>query len=60
MTRPGREAVGGSGSNGRPGSAGWRSDGRVGRRGGRGRGRGEQAMVPEAEFTSYYGRPVVK
>jgi formate-dependent nitrite reductase membrane component NrfD len=27
------------------------------RRGGR---RGEQAMVPEAEFSSYYGRPVVK
>jgi len=24
------------------------------------RGRGEQAMVPDAEFTSYYGRPVVK
>ena len=29
------------------------------RRGGRG-GRRERAMVPEAEFTSYYGRPVVK
>jgi hypothetical protein len=28
--------------------------GRAGRRG------GEKAMVPEAEFTSYYGRPVVK
>jgi len=24
------------------------------------RGRGEQLMVPEAEFTSYYGRPVIK
>ena len=24
------------------------------------RGRGEQAMVPDAEFTSYYGRPVLK
>ncbi len=24
------------------------------------RGRGERSMVPEAEFTSYYGRPVVK
>lgn len=24
------------------------------------RGRGEQAMVPEARFSSYYGRPVVK
>ena len=22
--------------------------------------RGEQAMVPDAEFTSYYGRPVLK
>ncbi|GAA4803992.1 polysulfide reductase NrfD [Tomitella cavernea] len=36
----------------------------VRRRGGgkrkRQRGRGEQAMVPDAEFTSYYGRPVVK
>ncbi len=31
------------------------------RKGGRGRGeRGEQPMVPPAEFTSYYGRPVVK
>lgn len=29
------------------------------RRRGRGGG-GEQSMVPEAEFTSYYGRPVVK
>ncbi|GGX01646.1 polysulfide reductase [Streptomyces malachitofuscus] len=26
----------------------------------RGRGRGERAMVPEAEFASYYGRPVLK
>ncbi len=25
-----------------------------------GRGRGEQAMVPDAEFTSYYGRPVIR
>jgi formate-dependent nitrite reductase membrane component NrfD len=38
-----------------PGSAG----GRRGRRKG-GAGRGEQPMVPPAEFTSYYGRPVVK
>ncbi len=33
------------------------------RRRGRGRRRkrdGEQSMVPEAEFTSYYGRPIVK
>lgn len=41
--RPGREAV--------PG----RAAGRRRRR----RGRGEQAMVPEAEFTSYYGMPVL-
>jgi hypothetical protein len=25
----------------------------------KGRGRGEQAMVPDAEFTSYYGRPIL-
>src|SRR5699024_9392515 len=31
-----------------------------GRRSGRGKGRGEQPMVPRAEFTSYYGRPIVK
>ena len=30
------------------------------RRAGRGEGRGEVPMVPEAEFTSYYGRPIVK
>ena len=27
---------------------------------GRGRGRGEQPVVPEPEFTSYYGHGVVK
>ncbi|MEV6839269.1 NrfD/PsrC family molybdoenzyme membrane anchor subunit [Streptomyces sp. NPDC051133] len=43
-TRPGREAVTGA---------------RAGRRRRR-RGRGEQPMVPEAEFSSYYGKPVVK
>lgn len=32
---------------------------RRGRRRGRGGG-GERAMVPEAEFSSYYGRPIVK
>lgn len=31
-----------------------------GKRRGGGRGRAEQLMVPEAEFTSYYGRPIVK
>lgn len=34
--------------------------GRPGRGRGRGRGRGERSMVPDATFTSYYGRPVVK
>jgi DMSO reductase anchor subunit len=36
-----------------------RAPGRDGR-GGRRRRRAEQLMVPEAEFTSYYGRPVIK
>ncbi|MGW4026109.1 NrfD/PsrC family molybdoenzyme membrane anchor subunit [Streptomyces sp. NPDC005009] len=36
------------------------SGSRDGARGaGRRRGRGERAMVPDAEFTSYYGRPVL-
>jgi hypothetical protein len=38
-------------------------DALVGSKGGRrrrGSGRGEWSMVPEAKFTSYYGRPVVK
>ena len=43
------------GTQATPGSAGGRR-----RRGGGGRDRGEQPMVPPAEFTSYYGRPVVK
>ncbi|WP_445519624.1 NrfD/PsrC family molybdoenzyme membrane anchor subunit [Streptomyces sp. NEAU-174] len=47
--RPGRDAQVGKGMG----------DGkRRGRKGGRGR-RGEQSMVPRAEFTSYYGRPVL-
>ncbi|RKS73042.1 formate-dependent nitrite reductase membrane component NrfD [Actinomadura pelletieri DSM 43383] len=29
------------------------------RRRGRGKNRGEKAMVPEAEFTSYYGKPIL-
>jgi formate-dependent nitrite reductase membrane component NrfD len=41
--------------NGHPDRAPGR-DGRDGRR----RRRAEQLMVPEAEFTSYYGRPVIK
>jgi formate-dependent nitrite reductase membrane component NrfD len=39
-----------------PGSRTPRRNGTRRRRG----GRGEQAMVPEARFTSYYGRPVVR
>ena len=34
--------------------------GRRGKGGRRGQGGGERAMVPPAEFTSYYGRPIVK
>ena len=41
------------------GDAGGRRPGRR-RRGGRGGGRGDRSLVPEAEFTSYYGRPIVK
>ena len=48
--RPGTEAA--------PGSAGGRV-GRRGRRRGR-RGQGDVTVVPEVEFTSYYGRPIVK
>ncbi|MFB4319548.1 NrfD/PsrC family molybdoenzyme membrane anchor subunit [Actinomadura sp. 21ATH] len=44
--RPGREAV--------PGAKGGRE--RLRRR----RRRGEQVVVPEAEFGSYYGRPIIK
>ncbi|WP_433549708.1 NrfD/PsrC family molybdoenzyme membrane anchor subunit [Micromonospora zamorensis] len=33
---------------------------RGGRRGGGRRGGGEELRVPEAEFTSYYGRPILK
>ncbi|URN04806.1 polysulfide reductase NrfD [Actinomadura madurae] len=47
--RPDREAQVGAGP-----------DRRGRRRGGRRGRRGEKAMVPEAEFTSYYGRPVLK
>ncbi|MBI0375633.1 polysulfide reductase NrfD, partial [Streptomyces albiflaviniger] len=47
--RPGQDAQVGKGMG----------DGkRRGRKGGKGR-RGEQSMVPRAEFTSYYGRPVL-
>ncbi|MGD9484912.1 NrfD/PsrC family molybdoenzyme membrane anchor subunit [Streptomyces sp. TRM70308] len=57
--RPPRQALVGQGLDGpRPDGRG--ADGRAGgRRRRRGR-KGEQLMVPEAEFSSYYGRPVVK
>ncbi len=45
------------------GSPGRERDGAPGRRrGGKGGGKGgaEQVMVPDADFTSYYGRPIVK
>ncbi|XRQ14180.1 NrfD/PsrC family molybdoenzyme membrane anchor subunit [Actinomadura welshii] len=54
--RPGREAEIGKGLPNRAG------DGRAGREGKGGRrrkGRGEKSMVPEAEFTSYYGLPIL-
>ncbi|HEY0937156.1 MAG TPA: NrfD/PsrC family molybdoenzyme membrane anchor subunit, partial [Trebonia sp.] len=62
--RPGREAVPAKGRHAAPGqpASGQRAGG--GRAGGdprrwrRGR-RAEQPMVPEAEFTSYYGKPVL-
>ncbi|MDD9205913.1 polysulfide reductase NrfD, partial [Georgenia sp. 10Sc9-8] len=54
---PGREATPGSqGGNDAP--DGPESPG--GRKRRRRGARGEQTMVPEAEFTSYYGRPIVK
>ena len=59
--RLGRDQVTGlsgraAGFSERAGRAGWPIGGA--RR--RGEGEGERAMVPEATFTSYYGRPVVK
>src|ERR1700722_3511057 len=55
--RPDREAMTGvnheRGPDGEPGP-------RRRRRRGGGKGRGERSMVPRAEFTSYYGRPIVK
>ncbi len=36
------------------------SKGRGGHGSGKRRGRGEQAVVPDAQFTSYYGRPILK
>jgi DMSO reductase anchor subunit len=54
--RPGREAMTGVAA-GRAPAAGAAVGGR-GRR--RRRGGGEQPVVPDAEFRSYYGRPVIK
>ncbi|WP_418605670.1 4Fe-4S dicluster domain-containing protein [Georgenia sp. SUBG003] len=51
------DAVGRSAAGGRPDAAGPGGQGRAGRRRTHG---GETAMVPPAEFTSYYGRQVVK
>jgi hypothetical protein len=53
----GNQARAGGGRHARNGRSGWN-----GRNGGRknGGGRGEQFMVPRAEFRSYYGRPVIK
>ena len=52
------------GTGGRGSAAAARDAGRGGRPGGRGgrrrKGRAEERMVPDATFTSYYGRPVVK
>jgi formate-dependent nitrite reductase membrane component NrfD len=53
--RPGREAI--TGAN-HLGAAERNGDGSARRR--RRGGRGERAMVPPAEFSSYYGKPIVK
>ncbi|WP_028662051.1 NrfD/PsrC family molybdoenzyme membrane anchor subunit [Saccharomonospora saliphila] len=50
-SRPGREAVTGGTTAER--GVGARGDGR------RRKGRGEQPVVPDTEFTSYYGKPVL-
>ena len=55
--RPGRDAT--PGTDTMPGTeAGRRRRGRAGRRDRAGR-RAEQPMVPHAEFTSYYGKPIL-
>ena len=54
--RPGREAL--TGVNHTRGAAGAERNG-AGRRRRRG-GRGERSMVGDADFSSYYGRPIVK
>jgi DMSO reductase anchor subunit len=54
MSNPGRKQDIGGDRPGREALAGKRMTRRRGRRGG-----GERAMVPEAKFTSYYGRPIL-
>ncbi|MEU8801560.1 NrfD/PsrC family molybdoenzyme membrane anchor subunit [Spirillospora sp. NPDC048819] len=58
---PGNEGgVGKDGVHGqRPGREAQIGKGLPGRGGRRRKGRGEKAMVPEAEFTSYYGLPIL-
>lgn len=56
---PGREATIGSAGRAAPRRRGRRRRGGGGHGGG-GHGGGDLSMVPEATFTSYYGRPVVK
>jgi hypothetical protein len=55
---------GGNGSGGGNGPGGGMERGGAGRgdtrRGGRRRRRGEESMVPDAEFGSYYGRSIIK
>ncbi|MFC9222858.1 NrfD/PsrC family molybdoenzyme membrane anchor subunit [Streptomyces hygroscopicus] len=58
--RPGRDALigRGMGDGDRPGGGQGGRTGGDGRKGGGGR-KGDRPMVPRAEFTSYYGRPVL-
>jgi len=56
--RPGREAITGANHLGAAERSGDGGEDRARRR--RRGGRGERAMVPPAEFTSYYGKPIVK
>jgi len=57
-SRPGREAL--PGSRGRAERPVVQTDAGAGHGSGKRRGRGEQPVVPDASFTSYYGRPVLK
>ncbi|GAA1826045.1 hypothetical protein GCM10009714_04600 [Microlunatus capsulatus] len=61
---PGTQGGGSAAATAQRTAGGGRSEGRGDGRGGRGgrrkRRRAEEQMVPDATFTSYYGRPVVK